>query len=190
MRRHLHDLLPPITPESPPPPKRRRIAHFEADGNSSGPSSGHPQLRAHSFEFNPSLPLMDPPEASNSHQLLEDVRTEASGHFVADALLNLHTRTHRATNQSDDEGSEDALERDAVEDADFIDSENDDFWNGEDVDMEDDVDSREGIISDWDLMTEEFIVEAEKLGESGHSLLRTPWLTGIFVLRGVFYLGP
>jgi len=40
--------------------------------------------------------------------------------------------------------------------------------------MEGDVDPREGIVSDWDLLAEKFIVEAEKLGEFEHSLLHTP----------------
>src|SRR5712691_9180818 len=47
--------------ESPPPPKRRHITDFQADVSS---SSGYPQLDAPSFEFNPSLPLVDPPAAS------------------------------------------------------------------------------------------------------------------------------
>ena len=187
-----HTLLPPITPESPPPPKQHQIAHFQVDASSSRPSSGHPQLCAHSFEFNPSLPLLDPPAASNSHQLLEDVRTKVSSHFIDDVLRNLHAQTHQATNQSDDEGPEDTLKGkgDAVEDADFIDPKTDDFWNAEDIDIEDNVDLHEGIVLDWDLMAEEFIMGAEELGEFEHSLLRTLWLTGIFVLRGVFYIGP
>jgi hypothetical protein len=39
--------------------------------------------------------------------------------------------------------------------------------------MEGDVDPREGIISDWDLLAEEFIMEAEELGKFKHSLLHT-----------------
>ena len=51
-----------------------------------------------------------------------------------------------------------------VEAADSVDHKTDD-WNGEDVAMEGDVDPREGIVSDWDLLAEEFIVEAEGLGK-------------------------
>jgi hypothetical protein len=69
---------------------------------------------------------------------------------------------------------EDALEGDAVEAADSVDHETDDFWSGEDVGMEGDVDPREGIVSDWDLLTDEFIVEAEELSKFEHSLLHTP----------------
>jgi hypothetical protein len=36
------------------------------------------------------------------------------------------------------------------------------------------VDPREGIVSDWDLLAEEFIVEAEELGKFEHSLSHTP----------------
>jgi hypothetical protein len=164
--------------ESPPPPKRRRIAHSQAgqesptDNNSSTShsradastsSSDHPQLHAPSFEFNPSLP--SPPE---------DARTEVSGLFVDDVLLNLYARTHRTTDQSDDEDSEDALEGDTVEAADYGDHETDGLWNGEDVAVENDVDPREGVVSDWDLLAEKSIVEMEELGKFGHSLLHTP----------------
>jgi hypothetical protein len=185
-RRHLQKNLSRL--ESPPPPKRRRIAYSQAgqesfiirpckqkqsrtDNNSStshsradasSSSSDHPQLHAPSFEFNPSLP--SPPE---------DARTEASGLLVDDALLNLYARTHRTTDQSDDEDSEDAFEGDAVEAADYGDQETDVLWDGEDVAVEDDVDPREGIVSDWDLLAEKFIVEAEELSEFGHSSLHT-----------------
>jgi len=186
-------------PESPPPPKRRRIAHFQAGqesfiitpdkqkqsrtdnisstSHSRVDASDHPQFStpAPSFdEFNPSLPLLDPPPASNLLQPPEDALTEASGLFVDDFLLNLHTRTHRTTDQSNDVDSEGALEGDTVEAADTIDHETDDFWNGEDVTIKGDVDPREGVVSDWDLLAEEFIVEAEELGEFEHSLLHTP----------------
>ena len=80
---------------------------------------------------------------------------------------------HAPSNQSDDEDSEGAIEGDAVEATDHFDYETDDFWNGEDVAVEGDVDPREGIVSDWDLLTEEFIVEAEELGRFGHSSLHT-----------------
>jgi hypothetical protein len=173
--------------ESPPPPKRRRITHFQADASS---SSGHPQLDAPSFEFNPSLPLVDPPAASDPLQSPVDAQTEVSGRFFDDVLLNLHTQTHQTTDDSDSEDFEDALEGDGVEAAHTIDPETNDFRDREDTDTEDDVDPREGIVSDWDILAEEFIVEAEKLGKFEYSLSHTPWLTGVFVLRRVFYLGP
>ncbi|KAF8502333.1 hypothetical protein F5888DRAFT_1800813 [Russula emetica] len=58
-------------------------------------------------------------------------------------LLNLHARAHQTTDQSDDEDSEDALEGDAVEAANCIDHETDDFWSRGDVDMEGDADPRD-----------------------------------------------
>lgn len=153
--------------EPPPSPKRRRIngSNSRADANSL--SSGHPQfpapqLHAPSFEFNSPSPLLSPPPASH---------TEASVLIVDDVLRNLHVRTHRTTDQSDDEDPEDALEGDTVEGADSVDHEMDGPWNGEDVAMDDDVDPHEGIVSDWDLLAAEFIVEAEELGESEPSLL-------------------
>jgi hypothetical protein len=112
------------------------------------------------------LPLLDPPLASSAG----DALTEASGPFVGNFLLNLHSRTHQTTDQSDDEDSEDALEGDAVEPADSVDHQTDE----EDVTMEGDVDPREGIVSDWDLFTEEFIAEAEELGKLEHYLLHAP----------------
>ena len=39
--------------------------------------------------------------------------------------------------------------------------------------MEDDVDPCEGIVLDWDILAEEFIVEAKELGTFEHSLLHT-----------------
>ena len=39
--------------------------------------------------------------------------------------------------------------------------------------MECNVDSHEGIVSDWDLLAEEFIVEAEEHGKFEHLLLHT-----------------
>ena len=101
-----------------------------------------------------------------------DALTEASGPFVHDYLLNLHTRNHRTTDQSDDEDSEGVVEGDVVEGleaADRVDHESDDLWNGEDIAMEGDADPRKGIVLDWDLLAEQFIVEAEELGNFGHS---------------------
>src|SRR5216684_8157902 len=95
--------------------------------------------------------------------------TEASGLFLDNFLLDLHTRTHQTTDQSDDKDSEDALEGDAVEAGDYVVHEIDDFWNGEDIDM----DPHEGIVSGWDLLGEDFIVEAKELRKFGHSLLHT-----------------
>ena len=199
--RHKKKPPPPIEQlEPPPPPKRSRIAHFQAghesfvvkpgkqkqsrtDDNSSTahpradassssnhPQSSIPQLHAPLFESNPS-PLGSP-QASNIPQSPGDARTEASGLFVDDVLLDLHARTHRTADQSHDEDYGDTLEGDADEVADPVDHETDDFWNGEDVAMGD-VDPREGIVSDRDLLAEEFIVEAEELGKFEHSLLHT-----------------
>jgi hypothetical protein len=204
-----------VQPESPPPPKRRRITYSQAgqesfiirpgkqkpsstDNNSSishscadasSSPSDHPQLHAPSPEFNPSLPLLDLPPASHLLQSPEDALTEASGLFVNDVLPNHHTRTYQTTNQSDDEDSEGALGGDAVEAPDYVDHKTDDSWDEEDVAVKGDADPREGIVSDWDLLTEDFVVQAEELGKFGHSLLHTSWLTDLFMLRRVFYLG-
>jgi hypothetical protein len=86
--------------------------------------------------------LLDPPPALNLLQSSGDARTEASGLFIDNVLLNLHARTHRTTDQSNDEDSEEALE-------------GDDFWDGEDVAMEGDVDPHEAFVSDWDLLAGE-----------------------------------
>ena len=115
-------------------------------------ASDHPQLPAPSFDDDPPPASFQPPGKA---------LTEASGHFVND------TRTHRTTDQSDDEDSEGALEGDAIEASDYVDHETDDFWNGEDVAVEDNVDPCEGIVLDWELLTEEFIVEAEELSKFG-----------------------
>ena len=124
-----------MQPESPPP-KWRRTAHFQAGqesfiippdkqkqsrtenipstSRSRVDASDHPQLHAPSpDEFSPSLPF-DPPPASNLLRPPGDALIEASGLFIDDVLLNLHTRTHRTTDQSDGEDSEGALEEDAV----------------------------------------------------------------------------
>lgn len=172
MRNHITASMMHPGSESLPPPKRRRIAHFQAEASSS--PSGHPQFHAPSSDFNPSVPFLDPPAASNLVQSPESTPAIPSGRLVNDVLLNLQTRTHRATDESDNEDSEDALEEDAAEATESIGPGTDDFWNGEDVDTEDDVDSRRGIVSDWDLLTEDFIVEAEELGKFMHSLLYTP----------------
>jgi hypothetical protein len=116
--------------------------------------------------------LLSPSQASNLLQSPGDTHIEASGHFVDNLLLNFHAQTHQTTDQSDDDDSEDALEGDAVEAT--VDLDIDDFWNGEDVAMDGDVDPREGVVSDWDLLAEEFIAEAKELGKFGHSLLHTP----------------
>ena len=166
--RHEHRIE--TRPESPPPPKRRRTAHFQV-GQESFIITPDKQKRSRTdnISSNPSLPLLDPPPASNLLQPPEDALTEASGLFLDNFLLDLHTWTHQTTDQSDDEDSEGALEGDAVEAGDYVVHETDDFWNGEDVDM----DPREGIVSGWDLLGEDFIVEAEELRKFGHSLLHT-----------------
>ena len=141
--------------------------------NASSSSSGHPQLPTHSFKFNPSLPLLDPTTVSSLLQPPEDACTKASSDFVKGILLNLHAQMHWSTDQSNNEDFEDALEGGAVEAAHSIDPETDDLWNGEDVDLEDDVDPCEGVVSDWDILAEEFIVEAKELGKFEHSTLHT-----------------
>jgi hypothetical protein len=75
---------------------------------------------------------------------------------------------HQTTNQSNDKDTEAALGGDAVEAADYVDHRTNDFWNGEDVAMEGDADSCEGIVSNWNLLTKEFVVQAEELGKFGH----------------------
>ena len=147
--------------ESRPPPKRRRIAHFQADASSS-PS-------APSSDLNPSPPFLDPPAASDLSQSPGYARAIPSGHSVNDILLNLHARTHRATDERDDD-FEDALEGDAAEAAESIGSGTDDPWSGEDVDTEDEVDPREGEVSDSGILA----VGTEELGKSKHYLLHTP----------------
>ena len=88
-------------------------------------------------------------------------------------LLGLHAQTHRTTDESDNEDSEDTLEGDAAEDADTIDPRADDFWDGEDVDIEDEVGPHEDNVSDWDILAQDFIVEAERLRKFEGSLLHT-----------------
>jgi len=157
--------------ESLLPPKQCRITQFQTDAGSS--SSGDPQLHTPSFNFKPSLPFPDLQCA------------EVSNRFIDDILLNLHlhTQTHQAIDNSNNEGPEDAPEGDAVEAPDSVDPGTNDFSDGEDVDMEGNVDLCEGIIVDWDTF-------AEELGEFEPSSLHIPGLTGVFVLRRVLYLGP
>ena len=146
--------------QAPPPPKQCHIANFQADAGSS--SSGHPQLHAPSFD-------LDPPADLGLLQSPEDACTVLSCHFINEVLLDLHAWTHRITNETDDKSSEDALKGDT----DSVDPRIDDFWNGEDVDTEGEVDPHEGVVSNWDMLDEEFIVEAEGLGKFEHSLLHT-----------------
>jgi len=157
--------------KSRPPPKRRRIAPLQADASSS--SSGRPQFYAPSSEFNPFLPFFDPPVAlTNLPQSPGYACSIPSGQFVNNVPLNLHTRTCRAIDESDNE-SEDALDGDAAEATDPTGPGTDGLWNGEDVDMEDKVDPHEGIILDLDILVEEFLMEAEELGKSKYYLLHT-----------------
>ena len=153
---------------SPPPRKRRRTGHFQADASSS--SSGHPQFHAPLFEFSPSLPFLDVPEASNILQSPGNACTIPSGRVVDDILLNLYARTHRATDESDNGDSEDAPKGDATEAADSIGPGTGDLWNGEDIDTEEEEDPRGDVILHWDILAEDFIAEAEELGKSKHSL--------------------
>ena len=160
---------------SPPPCKRHCTGHFQAGASSS--SSSHPQFHMPSFEFDPSLPFLDLPEASNLLQLPGYTHTIPSGCIVDDILLNLHARTHWATDESNNEDSEDALRGDVTEAAG---PGTGNLGNGEDIDTEEEEDPYGDVISHWDILAQDFIAEAEELGKSKHSLLHTPWLTGIF----------
>ena len=187
-RRHQTPLLP--RPESPHPPKRLRTAYSQAGQESrpgkqkqsradnissasrshtdaSSSSIDHAQSHAPvpSFEFNPSLPLLDPPLVLNSPPSPGDAHTQASGLLLDNILLNRHTRTHQTTDQSNDEDSEDG--------ADSVDCGTDDFGNEEDVAMEGGTDPCEDVVSNLDLLAEEFIAEAEEFGKFEHSLLHT-----------------
>jgi len=172
MRDHIIATMTRGESESHPPPKRHCIAPLQADASSS--SSGRPQFHTPSSEFNPSLPFFDPPAAStNLPQLPGYAHSIPSGQFVNNVPLNLHTRTCRAIDESNNK-SEDALDGDAAEATDPTGPGTDGLWNGEDVDMEDKVDPCEGIVPDLDILVEEFLVEAEELGKSKYYLLHTP----------------
>ena len=99
------------------------------------------------------------------------------GLVVDDFLRNFHTQTHQIADQSDNEFSESDEDLEA---ADYVDDKCDDSRNREDNAMEGDADPHEGIVSDWDLLTEKFIVKAGELGNFGHSLSHTSRLTGFF----------
>jgi len=73
--RHEHRIE--TRPESPPPPKRRRTAHFQV-GQESFIITPDKQKRSRTdnISSNPSLPLLDPPPASNVLQPPEDALTE------------------------------------------------------------------------------------------------------------------
>jgi len=154
---------------SPPPCKQHCTGHFQAGASSS--SSSHPQFHAPSFEFNPSLPFLDLPEASNLLQLPGYTCTIPSGRVINDILLNLHAQTHQATNESDNEDSEDALRGDVTKAAG---PGTGNLWNGEDIDTEEEEDPHGDIVLHWDILAQDFIAEAEELGKSKHSLLHTP----------------
>jgi len=111
--------------ESLPPPKQCRITQFQTDAGSSSSGSGDPQLHTPSFDFNPSLPFPDPQ------------RAEVSDRFIDDILLNLHlhTWTHQAIDDSNNEGPEDAPKGDAVEAPDSVNPGTNDFSDGEDIDI-------------------------------------------------------
>jgi len=96
-----------------------------------------------SFEFDPSLPFLDLPEASNLLQLPGYAHTIPSGHVVDNILLNLHAWTHQATNKSDNEDSEDALRGDVTEAAGPGTC---NLWNGEDIDTEVEEDPHGDIV--------------------------------------------
>lgn len=157
--------------QAPPPPKQHHIANFQADASSS--SSGHPQLHAPSFDF-------DPPADLGLLQSPEDACTVLSHRFINKVLLDLHAQTHQITDETDDKSSEDTLEGDT----DSVNPGIDNFQNGEDVDTEGEVDLCEGIVSNWDMLDKEFIAEAEGLGKFEHSLLRTD--SPVFLCSGEF----
>ena len=78
--------------EALPPPKRRRIAHFQADASSS--SGCHPQSHTPEFELDPPLPSLDQPADLDQFQSPGDAHTVPSHHLVNDVLLDLHAWTH------------------------------------------------------------------------------------------------
>ena len=108
-----------------------------------------------------------------------------SGRFVKDVLLRFHAQRHQTTDGSDNEDSDDtsgdsgnedsddALDGDEVKATDAINPKTNDFRNGENVDIEGGVDPHEGIVSDWEILMEEFIVRAEELGKFEPSFLHT-----------------
>jgi len=153
---------------SPLPRKWHHTGHFQVGASSS--SSGHPQFHVPLFEFNPSLPFLDLPEASNLLQSPGYACTIPSGCVVNDILLNLHAQTHRATDESNNEDSEDTLGGDVTEAAG---PGTGNLWNGEDIDTEEEEDPYGDIILHWDILAQDFIAEAEELGKSKHSLLHT-----------------
>ena len=83
---------PIVQHESLPPPKRHRIADFQADASPS--SRGHPLLHAPLFDTNPPMPLLDPPADLDLLYSPGDERTVLSCHFADDILLDLHDRAH------------------------------------------------------------------------------------------------
>jgi len=99
--------------------------------------------------------------------------TIPSGCVVNNTLLNLHAQTHQATDESENENSEDTLKGDAAEAVDSVSPGTNDLWNEEDFGTEEEVDPHEDIVLNWDILAEEFIVEAEELSKSKHSLLHT-----------------
>jgi len=125
------------------------------------------------FEFNPSLPFLDVPEGSNLLQLPGYARTIPSGHIVDDILLNIYAWTYRATDESNNEDSEDAPKGDATGAADSISPGTGDLWNGEDIDTEEEEDPHGDVVLHWDILAEDFIAEAEEFGKSKDSLLHT-----------------
>jgi len=156
---------------SPLPCKQCRTAHFQADASSS--SSSYSQFHVPSFEFSPSLPFLDLPGALNLLQSPGYACTIPSSCVVDNTLLNLHAQTYQATNESDNKDSEDALKGDAAEAIDSVDPGTNNLWNKEDFGTEEEVDPHEDVVSNWDILAEEFIVEAEELSKSKHFLLCT-----------------
>jgi len=119
--------------QAPPPPKQRHITNFQADAGSS--SSGHPQSHAPLFDF-------DLPADLGLLQLPEDACTVLSHCFIDKVLLDLHAQTHRITDETDDESSEDALKGNT----DSVDPGIDNFQNREDINTEGEVDLYEGVM--------------------------------------------
>ena len=160
---------PIVQHESFPPLKQHCITHCQADASPS--SSGCPQLHAPSFDSDLPLPFLDPPDDLDLPQLPGDACTVPSHHFTDNILLDLHAQTHRNPNENNDNDKdpEDAPEKDANS----IDPGTGNFWNEEDIGMEDGVDLHEAITLLWDILTERFIAEAVEFGKFAYSLLHT-----------------
>jgi hypothetical protein len=112
-------------------------------------------LLSHIVELKPPPPPKHPCidcTDSDLCQLPEDALTEASGRFIGEIPLDIHTQTHQPTKESNSEDSEDASEKETVEASDFVDPETINFETGEDIDMGGDLGLHGSAISDWDIL--------------------------------------